>query len=486
MRSGKCEVKSETSFLSVRKVISLCILINTEQESLSNLPTKEGYAMTPYCEIVPTGGFRVSADTRVELVTVTGSCVAVVLYDSEKRVGGMLHVVLPGRRKSLRSKDRNAFFADTGVPLLINEMIRYGANPEKVTATVAGGASLLSSGNGETIGLRNVNAVIDLLVKAGIPISVREVGGKVGRRVTLSVATGVTKTELIREEQPGLNLKSENRSLSSGRKSLSEYLKYLLSRLTALKPNPAYTKTLLNALHENPVNWKKIKEILPCCLILNMHVFRLANSPYYGIPGKISSLDQGLSLLGPRHLRRICVLASLFRQPETDESSSLGNIPGPIEISGTRISQHSLCSAIIARYLARTMPRPFQEDVFTGALFHAIGNLALAVSSHENIERNMNCGEIGGLILEAWGMPGHIVEGVASYESVCPDDKPSSIASFIHAGCGISRLLGMTTPLEPGEFSLLSDSLKRISLSDGIYGIIPELIKLPIIRNSLK
>ena len=79
------------------------------------------------------------------LVTVgLGSCVAILLYDSAAEVGGLAHVLLPSPALT-RSVDNPAKFPQTAVPRLLEEMAARGANPRRVTARLAGGASMFAS-----------------------------------------------------------------------------------------------------------------------------------------------------------------------------------------------------------------------------------------------------------------------------------------------------------------------------------------------------
>ena len=85
-----------------------------------------------------------SADPQERLITVLGSCVAVTIYDKENQIGGLVHIVLPGRRSFRRPENRNSYYADTGVPLLVEEMIKKGAQRENLVANVIGGLHSLS------------------------------------------------------------------------------------------------------------------------------------------------------------------------------------------------------------------------------------------------------------------------------------------------------------------------------------------------------
>jgi len=121
-----------------------------------------------------------------------GSCVAVAVYDAETAVGGLLHVLLPSQ--SLAS-DRGtpAKFPETGVPFLLDRVRETGATPRRLTARIAGGASMfanLNSPSVSTIGERNVIATREALGRAGVPIVAEDTGKDYGRSVYFFLETG--------------------------------------------------------------------------------------------------------------------------------------------------------------------------------------------------------------------------------------------------------------------------------------------------------
>ncbi len=101
-----------------------------------------------------------------------------------------------------------------------------------------------------------------------------------------------------------------------------------------------------------------------------------------------------------------------------------------------------------------------------------------ASSQNGTIECDMTRAELGGLILSEWNLPGHIVSAVSSYEAPAMGSKGRPcLAAFTHLSCGISRLLGITTSLEPGEFNLCSKAVKEAISDDGIVGVLPGVLK---------
>ncbi|HKR56856.1 MAG TPA: chemotaxis protein CheD [Gemmatimonadales bacterium] len=121
-----------------------------------------------------------------------GSCVAIMLYDKETRIGGMAHVLLPSRSLA-RDATNPAKFPETAVPLLVQRMTQLGADPRRLVAKLAGGASMfaaLMTPGTIQMGERNIVASRNALRDAAIPIVAEAVGGGQGRSVRFHLADG--------------------------------------------------------------------------------------------------------------------------------------------------------------------------------------------------------------------------------------------------------------------------------------------------------
>lgn len=128
-----------------------------------------------------------------------GSCVAVCLWDPEARVGAMLHFLLPESRVNPdRAKKQPGTFADTGIPLLIQEAMQRGLNKKRCRAHLFGGAAVGAQG-GLDVGKRNSLAARRLLWQHGIFIHAEALGGTDPRTVNFSVADGTYQVSCGRE-----------------------------------------------------------------------------------------------------------------------------------------------------------------------------------------------------------------------------------------------------------------------------------------------
>lgn len=142
------------------------------------------------------GSFNVSRRDGDLLCTVLGSCVAVCLYDTLARLGGMNHFLLAepsvSDSQDARSLERFGAFA---MEQLINEMIKNGARRETMRAHIYGGG-MLRPGM-ERIGTANRTFARSFLEQDRIAISHEDVGGNTARRVEFRAASGQARCRQI-------------------------------------------------------------------------------------------------------------------------------------------------------------------------------------------------------------------------------------------------------------------------------------------------
>jgi len=140
-------------------------------------------------QLVDLGVGQVSATRRpVALRTpALGSCIAVVVYSAGKGIGGMAHVMLPGRAPS--SAAEKTRYAVEAIEELLERMARLGAGSDRIEAVVAGGANVLASGD-DTICHKNIDSVRRTLEARGIVIRAAALGGLCRRSVSMDVTEG--------------------------------------------------------------------------------------------------------------------------------------------------------------------------------------------------------------------------------------------------------------------------------------------------------
>lgn len=139
-------------------------------------------------------GQAILASDPAWLTTILGSCIAVTLYSPRLRLGMLSHVVLP---QSTGQTAYPAKFADTAITHMVTTLQGHGAGPSSLVAKVAGGACMFGDGKFMQIGESNIQAALQALATAGIPVVGKDVGGNLGRRVCFDLASGSLTVECI-------------------------------------------------------------------------------------------------------------------------------------------------------------------------------------------------------------------------------------------------------------------------------------------------
>ncbi len=246
----------------------------------------------------------------------------------------------------------------------------------------------------------------------------------------------------------------------------------LVQEVSRLRAEPRLSALVMEELHKPHPDWSTIRRLIGRDPLLAAHFFRLANSPQYGHPQAIASLEEALNLLGGKQLRRLWVMPATGRH----SGSSLEDWG----LEHYQWSRHSLASAVIARDLAASQPPGFREDAFTAALLHGLGLAGLAYLAMTAAGPGSDpplaypgYGQMGGMLLSAWNLPLHLARAVAAHEDPGPPGDGNNLAAFIHSACGISTLLGFAAPGEPVARPLAPEVMARVGLTQGLAGALP-------------
>jgi chemotaxis protein CheD len=141
------------------------------------------------------GDFKISEHPDEILTTVLGSCIAVCMYDTQRGIGGMNHFLLPSRDGEHGANVRYGAYA---MELLINGLLRQGADRSRLQAKMFGGASMM--GNLRDIGASNAKFARKFFEDEGIPCLAESVGGNSARRIRFWPTTGRVRQLMVSAE----------------------------------------------------------------------------------------------------------------------------------------------------------------------------------------------------------------------------------------------------------------------------------------------
>ncbi|NIZ08699.1 chemotaxis protein CheD [Pseudooceanicola sp. HF7] len=131
------------------------------------------------------GEYAVSDHVGGVITTILGSCIATCIWDPVRNVGGMNHILVA---RSHTSMGVNDFAGVNAMELLINGLVRLGADRTRLNAKVFGGARMISGLS--DIGNTNGAFITEFLEKEGIPCLGKSLGGTSARQIKFFPAEG--------------------------------------------------------------------------------------------------------------------------------------------------------------------------------------------------------------------------------------------------------------------------------------------------------
>lgn len=136
-----------------------------------------------------------------KIMTLLGSCVAVCIWDSKLRIGGMNHYLLP-HSADKKSKEiskceciKDYRYGCASTEALIQRLYFAGVKKGKLVAKIFGGGEVMYNDGlkkplGKSVGINNIALAVEFLSERGIPIVAKDVGGTDARKIIFNTETG--------------------------------------------------------------------------------------------------------------------------------------------------------------------------------------------------------------------------------------------------------------------------------------------------------
>lgn len=232
---------------------------------------------------------------------------------------------------------------------------------------------------------------------------------------------------------------------------------------------------LLASMEQEDVDLQVLAAKISLDQSLAAKTLRLANSSFYGMSTKVTTIQQAISILGFHHIRTLvtaCAVTGSF--PET--------AGGGFDFRA--FWRHSVATAVCARQLAPYL-KCSADIAFTVGLLHDIGALVLATRYPQRYEemlayrRAHDCyvveaeqavfgidhALVGSALAAYWKFPASMQSAVAGHHRR-PDPKQAGLALLVHAADTLAHALdlsGLEDDLVP---PLDLDSWNALALSE--------------------
>jgi putative nucleotidyltransferase with HDIG domain len=236
--------------------------------------------------------------------------------------------------------------------------------------------------------------------------------------------------------------------------SKAQQLKTITKRIQSLPTLPQVVQKLTTMVESPDVTAKDVGKLISSDQVLSAKVLKLVNSPFYGFPGRISSISHAIILLGFNVIKGVVLSASVF---DLMEKSMVG------------LWEHSLGTAVVSGTISRTLGLNEPEEISTAALLHDIGKVLVRVSLSDDYEKiaslvqskgctfreaeievlGVDHAEIGSWLAEEWGLPERLSIPITYHHDPDSAVKLRERVCVVHIADSIVRAFGTGSGGDP-------------------------------------
>lgn len=217
---------------------------------------------------------------------------------------------------------------------------------------------------------------------------------------------------------------------------------------------PDVVNDIIQSLDDQNANIERLTDKIMIDPALAMRVLKIANSPFYGLSGKISSLKEACIVLGAYSIKNLAVAAGIVNKLNKSGKA----------INTIKLWEHAVATGAAARVIAERRGLD-HEIAFTAGLLHDVGKLILDSNYPAEYRRvtefrtSEDCfireaeqhilgvthAEIGELTARHWKLPGVIVDVIKNHHQ--PDlAEHQEMSGIVHLADILCRALDIGFP----------------------------------------
>ena len=255
----------------------------------------------------------------------------------------------------------------------------------------------------------------------------------------------------------------------------ADLLKNILEKVDAFPSIPGSAVKLLELMDQADVSFKDIEDVLRMDPGLTANILKLTNSAYFGLPTRVGSVRQALTLIGLKRLKQLVMASCVNAVMDRD-------IPG-YDLPAGELWRHSIAVSVAAEGLVGELKFQSGDDIFTAALLHDVGKLILgqfvrddlaaikaaagSTVSFERAEREVlgaDHAEIGARILRHWAFPESLVHAVQWHHDPEAAASQHTTTDIVHVANMLCLMMGIGVGREGLQYQPSSQVTQRLEI----------------------
>jgi HD-like signal output (HDOD) protein len=241
---------------------------------------------------------------------------------------------------------------------------------------------------------------------------------------------------------------------------------------------PPMPQTVLKArdIMGNPKSdFKQLADLFETDQAIATKILKLANSPYYGLGGKVSSIQHASVVLGHKTLGELITMGGT--------SSLLGDKLEGYGLDAGALWKHSLAVAFGSRIIAQKKEPALANDAFTSGLIHDSGKLILdqyIAERWELFEEFMSDGqktfleaekeileldhsEVASEVCKTWNIPQPLTIAIR-YHHHPSRSQGNKLAYIVHVADALAMMTGLGLGIDGTLYKMDEDALAFLGI----------------------
>jgi HD-like signal output (HDOD) protein len=250
----------------------------------------------------------------------------------------------------------------------------------------------------------------------------------------------------------------------------------ILGSLKDLPPMPQVAQKAREVIASPSSSFSDLAKVIETDQAIVTRILKIANSPYYGLSGKVSSVQHASVVLGVKTLMEILNLAC--------SSEILGKTLTGYDLDAGDLWAHSLAVAAGSQIIARKVSPSLEQDAFSAGLIHDAGKIILDPYIEErkdtfkafvnegkktflNAEKNVlgfDHAELAAEACEQWHIPSQIAFAIRHHHD--PTASQGDILSFIvHMADAIALMSGIGSGIDGMLYQMHPEAVARLKIN---------------------
>ncbi len=254
---------------------------------------------------------------------------------------------------------------------------------------------------------------------------------------------------------------------------------YLLS-IRNLPSIPTITKNVLDLLDDPMTSTSDISSLINKDQALVARVLTVANSPLYGLPRKVPSIEFAILILGYNQVRQIVLALSMFDTFKNDDSEYWNR---------REFWEHSFMTAMAAKAIADDLGYAKTSEAFTAGLLHDLGIVVtqkyfnkdfikicdsvtqkdVSFQFAEQHVMGLTHQEIGKILCDRWHLPQNLGQAIFFHHNPSKNEDNVLLSAIVHLADYTTNTLGCGAFRWDEQLELDEDIIEILGLGSREY-----------------